>query len=750
MLVISQNLLTGPLPPNLPAQLQVLDASHNQLSGTVPPTWGQANTSTALQQLYLYSNQLSGSLPAAWPSQLQLLQVNSNHFLGTLPDSLGTLQHLQAMAIGNNGFSGELPAAWGGPAAFPALLYLDCNRANITGPLPSAWGSPTAFQSLENLFLFGTSVSGSLHESWAAAGAFPHLKGLQLSSTSLSSSIPSSWSSAKALPWLEALHTANTLLSGPMPAWHNTNLSVVEMDDAHFGPDLWAFWNSTAPLIAASMSGNAISAHLPDNPSHLSQLTFLNLDGNPLQGTVPLSWLHSGEFLSHVTFLNVGKMWGRSLALNSWRQTLCLEKDLYNADVTGQQLLQIPQLVGSLSSHELDPDQANFTDWTAWVLNNSDVTADIVLQLLQLHHNQLASVEVLCANSSSLKAVIALWLTFAACCVVIVGLYLVLQHSAGSKPAWALKAQESLVFSKVSAFAHNMYKALYGLGGLSFYYYDMITGIMVLVHTWGTWPAAILMTILLIHFATAGAVISFQALTRMHSFSTERFCFIPLASFLAVLLSPLVIPIVILLDTVAFMHEVVVCLELVFNAHTWRCLQGVYYVAHQIHDKFQAFGSFGFTWIDLDNFERMHNTVAAVLQSFPTVVLNSVLFSLGNKPSHGIFLSTRLFVSAIIASYLAMLKCVVVVLWHAQRQKVQPVWYAANVLAGNTLAHVETSPAARPREVQMLTPQLSGAALLPVGKVDSLARDSDEYNRVKSFGSTSSSMKSIEASVAAL
>lgn len=706
----------------------------------MPTAWGEANSSTALQQLYLYSNQLSGSLPSPWPSQLQLLQVNSNHIIGTLPNSLGMLQHLQAMAIGNNDFNGELPAAWGAAAAFPALLYLDCNRANITGPLPSAWGSSTAFQGLENLFLFGTNVSGPLPDSWAAIGAFPHLKELQLSSTSLSSSIPTSWSSAEAFPWLQALHTANTLLSGSIPAFHNANLSVIEMDDSQFSTDLGSFWNSTAPLIAASLSGNAISGHLPDNPSTLSQLTFLNLDGNFMQGTVPLSWLHSGEYLSHVTFLNVGKIWGRSLALNSWRQTLCLEKDLYNADVTGQQLLQIPELVGGLSSHELDPNQANFTEWTAWVLNNSDVTADVVLQLLQLHHNQLASVEILCANSSSLKAVIALWLTFVVCCVLIVGVYVMLQHSAGSKPAWASKFQESSVFGKVSASAHNMYKALYGLGGLCFYYYDMITGIMVLVHVWGMWPAAVLMTILLIHFATAGAVISFQALTRMRLFSTKCCCSTPLAVFLAVVLSPFVIPVVILLDTIAFLHEVVVCFELVFNVDNWRCLQGVYYIAHQTHDRLYACASFGFTWIDLDSYERMHNTVAAVLQSLPTVVLNSVLFALGNKPSHGIFLSTGLFVAAIIASYLAMLKCVVVVLWHAHKQKLQPVWYAANVLAGNTLENADVSPAARPRtrEVQMLAPQLSGAALLPTGNKDSLAHVSNEYNRVKSFESTSS------------
>ena len=85
----------------------------------------------------------------------------------------------------------------------------------------------------------------------------------------------------------------------------------------------------------------------------------------------------------------------------------------------------------------------------------------------------------------------------------------------------------------------------------------------------------------------------------------------------------------------------------------------------------------------------MHNLIAAVLQSLPTVILNSVLFSLGKKPSHGVFLSNRLFVAAIAASCLAMLKCLVYVLWQASKSSVNPVRLAVSVIVGQTLAGVE-------------------------------------------------------------
>ncbi len=81
----------------------------------------------------------------------------------------------------------------------------------------------------------------------------------------------------------------------------------------------------------------------------------------------------------------------------------------------------------------------------------------------------------------------------------------------------------------------------------------------------------------------------------------------------------------------------------------------------------------GLNKVDLENYEGMHNLIAACLQSLPTVILNSVLFSLGNNPSHGIFLSDNLFVAAIVASCLAMLKTLMELLWQASRRDMHPM-----------------------------------------------------------------------------
>ena len=82
----------------------------------------------------------------------------------------------------------------------------------------------------------------------------------------------------------------------------------------------------------------------------------------------------------------------------------------------------------------------------------------------------------------------------------------------------------------------------------------------------------------------------------------------------------------------------------------------------------------------------MHNAIAAVLQSFPTVMLNSALFALGNKPSHGVFFSNTLFAVAVGASFLSMLKSLALMLYLAYKSKVSAVVYTCKTFAGNTLA----------------------------------------------------------------
>ena len=113
----------------------------------------------------------------------------------------------------------------------------------------------------------------------------------------------------------------------------------------------------------AALQDNSISGHLLDSPSPLDQLALLDLQGNPLTGSMPLSWLREGNVLSHISYLDVAGVWPRSIDLNSWRRQLCLNKDLYDPDVTGQQLAVLPALRQRL----LDEASAVNFDTSQWL-----------------------------------------------------------------------------------------------------------------------------------------------------------------------------------------------------------------------------------------------------------------------------------------------------------------------------------------------------------------------------------------------
>ena len=124
----------------------------------------------------------------------------------------------------------------------------------------------------------------------------------------------------------------------------------------------------------------------------------------------------------------------------------------------------------------------------------------------------------------------------------------------------------------------------------------------------------------------------------------------------------------------------------------------------------------GLSWVDLEHYESMHNLIAAVFQSLPTVILNSDLVSLGNRPSYGLFFSDSLFVVAVIASCLVMLKVLIVFLWLAYSNSIQPVRYLLLLVSGRGLTSQPTSTElAAGRSVQSLTDMYHVSASAPLG-----------------------------------
>ena len=720
--------MTGRLPaawgsPTAFQQLTILNLADNKLTGTLPSSWSVPDAFASLQYFDLAGNQLTGGLPATWPAQLEnvrfndntfsgrlmgsgwpdtlrILEVVSNQLTGSMPAELSMLPALQMLLLDFNMLDGTIPEAWGTADAFPAgltVLTLDGNQ--LRGTLYDSWGSPNAFPYLQTLTLNNMHVGGTLPDSWASVpGAFQSLRSLYLGGVELVGSIPPSWGSAEAFPMLQDLYIADTYVDGMVPAFNNTHLALITLANCSLTSTLDVFWNSTAPLTQVDLSFNYIEGRLPADAPALHSLQALSLFYNKLQGTVPLSWLQEGAVLSHMPYMQVGQLWDDSVTQVSWRQNLCLKKELYTPDVTAKQISRIPALLKQLEA-QTDPNQ-NLLDGSAeGQLQDrlNIVSSQHLTTFLQPKTNQLTAVQSICANQDAGRWLLALWLAFGGCCIALLGAYVCLRFCSSGAAAARLKRSPCLV--RVWSMLNPLSGTTYGLASLTFYYYDLVTSIIVLKQVWGKWPGWVLFAIFLFHFATTGAIFFYHTLHRAilgrYHQTRHKAVFCVCVCIVSCLLSPLTIPVVIVLDTLAFLNAVMRCVGQLARLRCFQWLRPGYVVAARVNSWMRSWNEADLAWVDLESYENMHNLIAAIWQSLPTVILNSVLFSLGNKPSHGVFLSGRLFVAAIIASCLAMLKGLFVVLWEAHRFHTNPIVYTAQLAAGNLLAGPEVQPPAR-------------------------------------------------------
>ncbi len=338
---------------------------------------------------------------------------------------------------------------------------------------------------------------------------------------------------------------------------------------------------------------------------------------------------------------------------------------------------------------------------------------------LQAKNNQLASVRQICSNQSSKTVLLIAWLLFGAICLAILGAYtLKICHQ---RHFGATNLASGLQCPSVRTAATLLYDTFAGLGLLAFYYYDLVTSIIVLGQVWGTWPGYVLLAIFLVHFATTGGIVAYHGFNRLADVKHNVPDVWPRTRtaivVLSLLSSPLMIPVVLVLDTCAFVRQVFRCAQHFTHWFGFRWVRVGYLAACVFHRSLSDIHYFGLKWVDLEKYESMHNLVAAVFQSFPTMVLNSLLFSLGNKPSHGVFLSVDLFAAAFLASSLAVLKCLIVLLWQAYRTGVNPVVYAVRVVVGQTLSGHNSSapPTVRSSSIELLVQQYEASGSAPFG-----------------------------------
>lgn len=616
--------------------------------------------------------------------------------MGTIPSQwadASQFSQLAQLTLDNTNISGTLPSTWGNTTALPSLAYFSCmGCVDLSGSLPPSWGAPGVLSRLEFIGLRHSSISGALADSWAATGAFPSLRLMDLSLSSLSGSIPASWGGVDAFPSLTAIYINQSRMSGALPAFHNAKLSIIIADSCNLSGNLDDLWSSTAPLVATLMANNSISGFLPENETGMPHLGYLDLDNNQLQGTLPLPWLEPGKVVSHLNQINLGHVWQQSEKDLTWKQGLCLRKDIYDANLAYESMVQVTGIVSNMIITPSYVQQLN-SQWGN------------VFWMFQEFSSQLLSVTLICANSNAPTVLMAMWLAFAAILIANLLLYegfrLRKNRNGGFKPFWSRWWSRCSWF-RLKETAAYIFGAVAPLLELAIYYYDLLAAVIVLKQVWHTWPGYVLLGIFLFHYALTGGIVIFHTMTvffrdwRSAANPTQHFALHVLA---AVILGPFMIPFVLFLDTLALVREVAIaCIKLAALPSCSRLK------AEQVRVYFRNHTcvNLKITWVEMRGYEDMHNLLATFFQTVPTICLNSVLFALGNKPTHGLFFSQSLFISCMIAAYVAMLKTLILVLWAAYYHGQHAFLYAGNVITGNFILK-------HPKQAKGLSPQTLGS-----------------------------------------
>ena len=131
---LSQNQLTGPIPPEIGrlTNLTQLYLTDNQLTGPIPPEIGNL---TNLEKLYLFLNQLTGEIPSEIGNLTNLTELGLEHnqLTGSIPPEIWNLTNLTWLILSSNELTGEIPSEIGN---LTNLTHLYLSNNQLTGIIP--------------------------------------------------------------------------------------------------------------------------------------------------------------------------------------------------------------------------------------------------------------------------------------------------------------------------------------------------------------------------------------------------------------------------------------------------------------------------------------------------------------------------------------------------------------------------------------------------------------------------------------
>ncbi|CAL5328355.1 unnamed protein product [Camellia sinensis] len=303
---ISHNKFTGEIPLaicNMSSPI-ILDLSHNSLNGVIPECFG--NFSNVLRVLDLGMNNFRGNIPVTiakrnklknFPANsLEVLNLSHNNLSGVIPDCLGNFSNaLMVLNLGMNNFHGKIPTIF---AEGNQLRNIDLNGNQLEGPVPRSLVNCTHLEVLD----LGNNIIDDTFPYWLET--LPMLQALVLQSNKFHSPL-GTFKTKFPFPKLRIFDLSHNEFCGLLPtkyfehfkAMRNVNEKVRRryMGDHYYKYSVTVVVKGLKVELVRiltiftiiDLSNNKFTGEIPNVIGNLNSLRLLNLSHNDLTGNIP-------------------------------------------------------------------------------------------------------------------------------------------------------------------------------------------------------------------------------------------------------------------------------------------------------------------------------------------------------------------------------------------------------------------------------------------------------------------------------